>query len=71
MRTPSFFINNEVFISPSVNLLFAKSAPKRRELFASDTSPVMAEQDPTRSLSEAVSRAISETISAVIAQVSI
>ena len=31
----------------------------------------MAEQDLTRSLSEAVSRAISETVSAVLAQVSI
>ena len=47
------------------------SAPKLREFLVSATSPVMADQDLTRSLSEAVSRAISETVSAVIAQVSI
>ena len=33
--------------------------------------PVMADQDLTRSLSEAVSRAVSETVSAVLARVSI
>ena len=35
------------------------------------SNPVMAEQDLTRSLSEAVSRAISETVSAFLSQVSI
>ena len=35
------------------------------------TQAVMAEQDLTRSLSEAVSRAIDETVSAVLSQVSI
>jgi hypothetical protein len=33
-------------------------------------SPAMADQDLTRSLSEAVSRAVSETVSAVLARVS-
>ena len=37
----------------------------------SESTPVMADQDLMRSLSEAVSRAVSETVSAVLAQVSI
>ena len=41
------------------------SAPKRREFLASEMSPVMAEQDLARSLSEAISRAIKSLMSAL------
>ena len=37
----------------------------------SELSPVMADQDLTRSLSEAISQAVTETVSAVLAQVGI
>ena len=37
----------------------------------SESTPVMADQDVTCSLSEAVSRAVSKTVSAVLTQVSI
>ena len=79
----SCVLANPVFINKNVDIYYLQimkfhlaeckfiicktmDTPARQN--SGSTSPVMAEQDLTRSLSEAVSRAISETVSAVIAQ---
>ena len=78
-KEDSYFI--EVPLEPRVagQLIYDSPARQNCNLFhgnggnsmPSESSPVMADQHLTRSLSEVVSPAISETVSAVLAQVSI